>query len=344
MLNKLRPSLITSAPALLVIVIAIIVPQFLATYWLFLCTAGFLTAIAAMGLAIIVGWIGEISLAGAGLLGSSVYVSGYLLREGTSNWNKWPFLIAVIAGILVPMALSALIAIPTARFSGVYVMVLTMGLQITLERTLFNVPWLVGGFGRNVVVTRPKVFGFSFDSDLRYFYLCFVAFMVAALFVFLLRASRHGRAMNLVRIDARAAAAVGISPLKYKIIGFAIGGGLIGFAGTFTAPLYRSPPAIVQFVLFQSLFTLAIPIVSGTQSLSGMFVVSMMFALIPTALQSHSWSPYLLGGVGLIAGTIVGPSGMGGNVGDILQKIKETKIMNAITAQNHVAEAGARDE
>jgi branched-chain amino acid transport system permease protein len=308
------------------------VPQLLAPYWVFLCTAGCLTAISAMGLSIIVGWIGEISLAGAGLLGSSVYITGYLLREGPSRWNGWPFLLAVLVGIMVAMALSAVIAIPTAKFSGVYVMVLTMGLQITLERTLFSVPWIVGGFGRNVIVTRPEAFGFSFDSDLRYFYLCLAACAVAGLFVFSLRRSRHGRAMNLVRTDARAASAIGISPWRYKILGFAIGGGLIGFAGAFTAPLYRSPPAIIQFILFQSLFLLAIPIVAGTRSLSGILAVSLMFALIPTALEDHGWSPYLLGGVGLLAGTIVGPSGMGGNVVDLFQQMKETRILRAIVA------------
>lgn len=336
---KLDPRLAPYLPAVLVIIAAVAVPWFLATYWVFLCTAAFLTAITAMGLSIIVGWIGEISLATAGLLGTSVYITGYLLREGESNWNHWPFMAALVLGVLAPMALAALIAIPTARFSGVYVMVLTMGLQITLERTLFANPGIIGGFGRNIIVPRPNIFGLSFDSDLRYFYLCFAAFLIAALFVFLLRRSRHGYAMNLVRIDSRTAAAVGISPLRYKIIAFAVGGALIGFAGAFTAPLYRTPPAIIQYILFQSLFMLAIPIVSGTQSQSGIFVVAMMFGLIPQALESHRWSPYLLGGVGLVVGTLAGPSGMGGNVLDVVQKIKETRILAALSQKRPGQEA-----
>jgi hypothetical protein len=136
--------------------------------------------------------------------------------------------------------------------------------------------------------------------------------------------------MNLIRTDKRAAAAVGISPWRYKILAFAIGGGLIGLAGAFTAPLYRSPPAIVQFVAFQSLFLLAIPVVAGTRTLLGIASVSIAFALIPQALESHHLSPYLLGGIGLIAGTIVGPGGMGGNLLEILQKKKEVAILSAI--------------
>jgi hypothetical protein len=147
--------------------------------------------------------------------------------------------------------------------------------------------------------------------------------------------------MNLIRTDKHAASAVGISPWRYKILAFAIGGGLIGLAGAFTAPLYRSPPAIVQFVAFQSLFLLAIPVVAGTRTLLGIASVSISFALIPQALESHHLSPYLLGGIGLIAGTIVGPGGMGGNLLEILQKKKEVAILSA--AGLDVAGAGVVD-
>jgi branched-chain amino acid transport system permease protein len=312
------------------LVLAAIVPPLLADYWVFLVTAGLLTAITAMGLAIIVGWVGEVTLAGAGLLGASVYVTGYFYRVGESRMNGWPFIPAAVVGILFAAFLSGLVAIPTARFSGIYVMVLTLGLQITLERTLFSFPWIIGGFGRNVIVNRPEFLGLSFDSDLRFFYLCLATAVAAGLFVHALRRSRHGRAMNLVRTDKRAAAAVGISPWRYKILAFAIGGGLIGLAGAFTAPLYRSPPAIVQFVAFQSLFLLAIPVVAGTRTLLGIASVSISFALIPQALESHHLSPYLLGGIGLIAGTIVGPGGLGGNLLEIIQKKKEVAILSAV--------------
>lgn len=311
------------------VALAVIIPPLLADYWVFLVTAGLLTTITGMGLAIIVGWVGEVTLAGAGLLGASVYITGYFYRVGESRLNGWPFLPAALMGILAAALLSGLVAIPTARFSGIYVMVLTLGLQITLERTLFSFPWIIGGFGRNVIVNRPRFLGLSFDSDLRFFYLCLAMAVAAGLFVHALRQSRHGRAMNLIRTDKHAAAAVGISPWRYKILAFAIGGGLIGVAGAFTAPLYRSPPAIIQFIAFQSLFLLAIPVVAGTRTLLGIASVSISFALIPQALESHHLSPYLLGGIGLIAGTIVGPGGMGGNLLEILQKKKEVAILSA---------------
>ena len=107
--------------------LAVVIPPLLADYWVFLVTAGLLTTITAMGLAIIVGWVGEVTLAGAGLLGASVYVTGYFYRVGESRLNGWPFIPAALVGILFAAFLSGLVAIPTARFSGIYVMVLTPG-------------------------------------------------------------------------------------------------------------------------------------------------------------------------------------------------------------------------
>ena len=322
MIGKER-SQVLLAFVMLAVVIAV-VPLFVAEYWIFLATAGFLTAITVMGLAVIIGWAGQVTLAGAALLGTSVYITGYLLREGIGSGGAWPFIPALIAGVVCAGVLSALVAIPTARFSGVYVMVLTMGLQVTLERTLFTYPWVTGGVGADVRVARPKVFGFHFNTDLRFFYLSFVVMVAAALFTHALRKSRHGRAIHLVRTDRQAAAAVGISPWRYRVIAFGFGGCLIGVAGGLTAPFYESPPALTQYVLFQSLFLLAIPVVAGTQTIIGLISVAMFFQILPAALQSHRLSIYLLGGAGLMAGTIIGPRGMAGSLLDYMQRQRDT--------------------
>ncbi len=284
-------------------------------FWVFLGGAACLLAISGLGIAVVVGWAGEVSLASASLVGTSVYLTGYMVR---GDGLDLPFLVGFGAGMVVAAALHSIAALATAKLSGIYVMVLTLGLQVTIERTVFSVSKLTGG-AEGVYLSRPSFLGLHFDSDTSFYYLCLGALAMVVVFLTLFRQSRHGRAMLLVRTNREAAAAVGISPWRYKILAFAIGGGLIGVAGAFTAPLYRSPPAIVQFVAFQSLFLLAIPVVAGTRTLLGIASVSISFALIPQALESHHLSPYLLGGIGLIAGTIVGPGGMGGSAGRSLR-------------------------
>ena len=325
---------------LLVLALAMgIVPHFGREYWIFLSTAGFMTAITVMGLAVIVGWAGQVTLAGAALLGNSVYMTGYLLREGLAGSAPWPFIPAMIGGVACATVLSALVAIPTARFSGIYVMVLTMGLQVTMERTLFTYTWVTGGAGADVRVPRPEVFGFHFNTDMRYFYLSFGVMVICGLLMHALRRSRHGRAIHLVRTDRQAAAAVGISPWRYRVMAFAIGGALIGIAGAFTAPLLESPPALTQYILFQSLFLLAIPVVAGTQTIVGLASVAVAFQILPAALQSHRLSVYLLGGAGLIGGTLLGPRGMAGTLLDILQQRRDVARLRELTGTEEETEA-----
>lgn len=337
-LSGLQPSPQLMGVLVLALVMGI-VPHFVREYWIFLSTAGFLTAITVMGLAVIVGWAGQVTLAGAALLGTSVYITGYLLREGLAGSAPWPFIPAMIGGVACATVLSALVAIPTARFSGIYVMVLTMGLQVTMERTLFTYTWITGGAGADVRVPRPEVFGFRFDTDTRYFYLCFVAMVVSGLSIHALRSSRHGRAIHLVRTDRQAAAAVGISPWRYRVIAFAVGGFLIGIAGAFTAPLYESPPALTQYILFQSLFLLAIPVVAGTQTIVGLASVAVAFQILPAALQSHRLSVYLLGGAGLIGGTLLGPRGMAGTLLDLLQQKRDVARLREAAGTEDETEA-----
>lgn len=329
--------------------VMIIVPPFVSSSYIFITTQGFLTAVAAMGLAIIIGWAGQMTLAGAALMGTATYMTGYLMRaptvdpltleESSGTFNGWPFIFAAIIGVLMAAAFSGFVAVPTARFSPVYVLVLTMGLQITLERTLFSQPWLVGGFGADIKINRPELFGFNFGSDLRYFYLCFFVMVLAGFFVHSLRRSRHGRAINLVRTDRRAAASVGISPSWYRVIAFTVGGALIGVAGAFQAPLFGTPPAIIQYILFNSLFLLAIPVVAGTDTIVGIGVVAVTFQILPFALEGRGLSTFLLGGIGLVAGTLIGQRGLGGTVLEIIQKKRDMILLTAASSEGRFAVA-----
>jgi ABC-type branched-subunit amino acid transport system permease subunit len=113
--------------------------------------------------------------------------------------------------MLVAAALHSFAALATAKLSGIYVMVLTLGLQVTIERTVFSVSKLTGG-AEGVYLSRPAFLGLHFDSDTSFYYLCLAALGVVVLFLTLFRQSRHGRAMLLVRTNREAAAAVGISP------------------------------------------------------------------------------------------------------------------------------------
>jgi branched-chain amino acid transport system permease protein len=292
--------------------------------WIFLTTAAFITAIAALGLLVLVGWGGEVSLAHAALLGTAVYISSYAMR---SDGYGWPFLAAGALGIIVAVGLSAIVSLPTARLSGIYVMVLTLGLQVTVERTIFTNSKLSGGV-ESRYVTRPRFLGVSFDSNIAYYYLALGVLALTILGLTLFRRSRHGRALMFVGTDRRAAAAMGISPWWYKILAFLIAGALAGIAGALTTPLYRSPPTSLQYISLQSLFLLAIPVTAGFESLVGVVVVALIFSLTPHAVASVGQvSPLILAGAGLTLGTYIGPGGFSGAVLDVLRSKRESVVL-----------------
>ncbi len=300
-----------------------VVPKF----WVFLGGAACLLAISGLGLSVVVGWAGEVSLASAALVGTSVYLTGYMVR---GDGLDLPFLVGLAAGMAVAAALHAFAALATAKLSGIYVMVLTLGLQVTIERTVFSVSKLTGG-SEGVYLSRPSFLGLHFDSDTSFYYLCAGVLAIVVVFLTLFRQSRHGRAMLLVRTNREAAAAVGISPWRYKVLAFVISGACLGLAGAMTAPLYRSPPTLLQYLSFASLFLLAVPVTAGSESLIAVIVVAFAFTMTPALLEEAGLrlSPNIVGGVGLLAGTYIGARGIGGAILDRLRDRRERAALAA---------------
>jgi len=88
----------------------------------------------------------------------------------------------------------------------------------------------------------------------------------------------------------------------YKVAAFAIAGALAGVAGALSAPLYRNPPGILQYISFNSLFYVSVPILAGFESIMATVGVAIFFQLLPQMLLSLKINPQLLGGIGLTVG------------------------------------------
>jgi ABC-type branched-subunit amino acid transport system ATPase component/ABC-type branched-subunit amino acid transport system permease subunit len=310
-------------PTTAVVLAAALIWPFLAeNSTIFTVTAGLVLGIAALGLLAVVGWGREVSLVQAGLTGAAAYVSGYAYRA-TDGWGL-PFVAAALVGIAVVVALSVLVALGTARLSGIYIMVLTLALQIVIEETFFTSGKLTGGLTA-VSTPRPWLFGIDVESDRAFYYLVLAVVGVSLLALSRLRRSRFGRSLLLVGADRKAAAAVGVSPWRYKVLAFALAGVFAGVAGALTAPLYHSPPGALQYSTLNSLLYLSVPVVAGFGSLVGVVLVGVVFSYIPQALESYHVSPFILAGVGLAAGTLVGSRGLSGGLSDVVGRIRRNR-------------------
>lgn len=314
-------------PVLVLIVAAgLVYPMIANEYWTFNLMVGLVLAIACLGLLVVVGWGREISLAQAGLVGSSVYITGYMARgdKPGEDGPGLPFPVAAAIGIAFVVAVSTIVALISMRLSGVYVVVLTLSLQFLLENSLFTKEKLTGGLSAPST-PRPNFFGLSMQSTTRMYYYILAVLLVSMSLLYRYRRSRFGRSLIMVGVDKTSAAAVGVSPWMYKVAAFAIAGTMAGVAGALSAPLYGNPPGINQYFSFNSLFYVSVPILAGFESIMATVGVAIFFQLLPQMLLSLKINPQLLGGIGLTIGVLAGPRGLGGLLIDLFDSRARAK-------------------
>jgi ABC-type branched-subunit amino acid transport system ATPase component/ABC-type branched-subunit amino acid transport system permease subunit len=301
-------------------------------YKIFTVAGAVPVALTGLGLLVLIGWAREISLATAGIFGSSIYLMGYLTRNpddgpgllgvGGVKGGGLPWVLAAVIVIAGGALALALIALSSARLPGIYLVVLTLGLQILIERTIYTYGDLAGGLsggdirGNILINERPYFFGIEIQDDTAFYLFAYGWLLIALVLVVRLRRSPMGLAFHLVGADRQAAAAVGINPLKFRILAFAISGGLAGAGGIVAAWHLESPPVFINLMSPYSLVLLAIPVLAGLDSIAFVVVVAVSFQLTPVELEQLRISPFILAAVGLLAGAAFGSRGMGGRAAD----------------------------
>jgi branched-chain amino acid transport system permease protein len=309
-----HPALIVGALAMLA------VPRVANTYWTFNVMVGLVLAISCLGLLVVVGWAREISLMQAGLTGSALYMSQYAWTTAEGGYGLgFAFPVAAAWGIGFVVAVSFLIGLVCMRLAGPYVVVLTLSVQFWLENSIMIDDTLSGGLCA-CSIPRPDFFGLNMRADSRFYYLIFGCLFVVVVFLHRARNSRFGRSMILVGADPEAAACVGVSPWRYRVWAYVVAGALAGLAGSLSGPLYFSPPGTLQYISFNSLLYLAVPVLAGFDSIAGTVAVAVVFTLIPQIVLSWKINVYLLGWVGMTVGVLLGPRGLGGRVSDCLRR------------------------
>jgi ABC-type branched-subunit amino acid transport system permease subunit len=294
-------------------------------YWLFILQMSFIMGMVGLGTLIVSGYAREITLMQAALTGTAIYVSGWAFRTNYDGL-RWPFPAAVALGTLVVVGISVVVAMASARLSPIYVLVLTLAVQFTIENSIFTVGKLTGGL-QAPIVPRPNFYGISLRNEHNEYFFLMSLSMVLIVLVERFRHCRFGRALLAVGNDKNAAAAMGINPWRYRIVAFALGGMIAGIAGSLWAPQLGAPPGIMQFFAMQSLFYLAIPVLAGFDSVPTVFMTGMVFMAMPMALEQYHFQPLLLGGTALLFGVLMGPRGLSGFTADLL-----TKGRKALTA------------
>ena len=322
-MSRLRPWLTPAAVALLVLLFALTQDSF---YRIQLGTLAGIYAVAAIGLTLLFGGAGQISLGQAGLLGTSAFLTAYLTVD--LGWNPW---LAGVVAVVGTTGVGLLLGWSALRTTGHYLALITLafGLAFTeLSRTLFPQGW----YG----VPVPAIGDFDFFDPERMLLLVWVFVIVALVLTTLLVRSRFGRSLAALRDDPVAAAACGVDLARTKVTVFAIASALGGVSGWLFA-LYQGSVTETSFSFVLSVNLLIMVVVGGLGSPLGAVVGAVFLVLAPEAGRAYEDYRLLSYGLVLILVLALLPGGLA-SIGRLIVDPVRRRLGWAPSAQRRLTE------
>jgi branched-chain amino acid transport system permease protein len=250
-----------------------VVPQILPNQWLAFFNYTGITLISILGLGIVLGYAGQISLGQAAFAAVGGYTTAFLAtRLGWTFWSILP--IAIIASALAAL----LFALPAARVKGFYLAVTTLAAHFLIMWTIIHVPKITGGVS-GMRVPLPSIGGIVIDTE-KDFYFMIMPFVVVAVFLAknLIR-GRSGRAFIAIRDNEIAAEFVGVNVFYYKLIAFIIAGAFAGLGGALQAA-YAGGVFPEAYTLMDSIWALGMVLVGGAGSIVGIIFGVVFFQIL----------------------------------------------------------------
>ena len=267
-------------------------PLFLNAYYLNLMIQIGYYGIAALGLNILVGFSGQISLGHAAFFGFGAFASAWL-----HTTTGIPVILCIPLAGAMTTAVGMIVGIPAGRIKGLYLAIATLAAQFILEDFFNRADWFTGGVAGSLA-EPVSLFGYVFDTDQRYFYI--TLFFVVVMFLLgtnLLR-SRDGRAFIALRDHYLSAEIMGINLTKYRILAFGISSFYAGVGGALFAH-YLGFVSAEGFTILLSIQFLAMIIIGGLGSVMGTLLGTAFMVLLPEVMA---------GGVNLVGDVVPGIS------------------------------------
>jgi len=259
------------------------VPYFAGTYWLDVLNRIGIAIIGAIGLNILIGFTGQISIGHAAFLAVGAYGTAIL---GTKA--GLPFWLAIPLAAVLTSLFGLVFGVPSLRLKGLYLAIATLAAHFITTYGVIHWESMTNGvLGFNV--TPPKVFGLAIDSDERVFYLIYALVVPAVFFAKNLFRTRVGRAFIAVRDRDVAASVIGVSLYRYKLLAFVISSFYAGVAGGLMA--YHSRIVFPDaFSLLVAIDYLAMIIIGGMGSILGSIYGAVFMTLLPEVLKLSATS------------------------------------------------------
>lgn len=273
-----------------VMIFYLIYPLLADEYLLNLANLIGIACIGAIGLNILTGYTGQISVGHAGFMMVGAYTAAILnTRYGVG------FIFCLPAAGIMAALVGSFFGIPSLRLKGLYVAIATLAAQFIIEWTINHWKWISGGTFASIYVNRPDIFGWVPATEnpemiIRYkYYIIFLILAMAVVFALNLVRSPVGRAFVAIRDHDVAAEIIGINVFRYKITAFAVSSFYAGVAGAVYC-FYYEVANFESYSLVISIDYLAMVIIGGMGSILGSIFGAIFIQLLPIALDIFiSW-------------------------------------------------------
>ncbi len=234
--------------------------------------------IAALGLNILVGCTGQISVGHAVFFGFGAFASAWL-----SNNFFIPVWLAIPVAAIMTAFVGLIFGIPAARVKGLYLAIATLAAQFIMEDFFSRAAWFTGGVD-GASAEPLKLLNFYFDTDQKYFYIVLFWLIVSFVLATNLMRTRDGRAFLAVRDHYLSAEMMGINLMKYRILSFGISSFFAGLGGALYGH-YLNFVSIEEFNIQLSIFFLAMIIIGGLGSIRGSLMGAAFMVLLPEVMD-----------------------------------------------------------
>lgn len=282
------------------------VPFFTPSTWLAFLNNTMITVITVLGLQLLVGFCGQISLMHSATMAVGAYSSAILARAFVL-----PFWLSIPCGTLAAGIIGIIFGAPSLRVKGYYLALATMAAYFVIVFAISHGPMEITGGRIGLDVPPAAISNFVFRSDLRWYFLILPITLISGLLAKNLARGKIGRAFVAIRDNDLTAEAVGINLFSYKVLAFFICSLFGGLAGSLQA-YYIGFLDIDQFTFWNSIWYLGMIVVGGAGSILGV-----LFGVVVWRLLEHAI---------LLAGPVLNPL-LGGTIFSLLNAVFATIII-----------------
>jgi branched-chain amino acid transport system permease protein len=260
------------------LVFLLVLPQFATTYWLDVLNRIFIAIIGAMGLNVVTGFTGLISLGTAAFLAVGGYATAAMAGKA-----GLPFVVVIPLSGLITAAVGLVFGIPSLRLKGLYLAVATLAAHYMVEFTVTHWEHMTGGVN-GISIPAAQFAGIELKDDRGIYYLVFPIMVGLLFFTKNLFRTKVGKAFVAIRDQDISAEVMGVDVFRYKLLAFAVSSFLIGVAGSLLAYQGRiiSPE---NFPITLAIDYLGMIIIGGLGSVLGSIFGAIFITLLPEILR-----------------------------------------------------------